>query len=70
MSVTIVLVFGDKLSKIVPDMELLQWFHSYIGRCPQYNMVSLSLWCDRLTDEVPNGDHGGIHYQTVPPEGD
>ena len=32
MSVTIILVFGERVSKLIPELTLLQWFHSYIGQ--------------------------------------
>ena len=31
MSVTIVLVFGDKVSSLIEERILVQWFYSYIG---------------------------------------
>ena len=27
MSVTIILVFGERVSKLIPELTLLQWFH-------------------------------------------
>jgi hypothetical protein len=35
MSVTVLLVLGDRASKLVDELSMEHWFSSYIGRPPQ-----------------------------------
>lgn len=42
MSVTIVLVFGDKVSSLIEERILVQWFYSYIEILTQFQMLSIA----------------------------
>uniref|UniRef100_A0A1X7UKS0 WDR59/RTC1-like RING zinc finger domain-containing protein n=3 Tax=Amphimedon queenslandica TaxID=400682 RepID=A0A1X7UKS0_AMPQE len=44
MSVTIILVFGERVSKLIPEVTLLQWFHSYIDLLTQYQLLNEAVY--------------------------